>query len=343
MRIVIFELEEWEREAFKDLEKKHQVILTDQAIKKEINSAHLSAEIISASLGSDMSAESLQRFKQLKLICTRTTGFDHIDLNYCQQKSITVCNVPHYADCTVAEHVFALILAISHKIVDSVERNRAGNFSLKGLQGFDLRGKTLGVIGTGAIGRCVIEIARGFNMNILASDINPDMNFALQMGFQYVTMEELLSRSDIITLHVPSTPEIRNLLSKQQFTLMKRGAVLINTARGDLIDMQALIEALTSGEIATAGLDVLPEEPAIREEAELLRSIFTRKYSLEMLLADHVIAHLPNVIITPNTAFNTREAVDRLLQTTLKNIESFIEGKPQNVVTGYKPAYINPV
>jgi D-lactate dehydrogenase len=237
----------------------------------------------------------------------------------------------------VAEHVFALLLAISHKVVEASNRTRAGNFSLKGLQGFDLQGKVLGVIGTGAIGRQVIEIAQGFHMNVLSFDLRPDEQFASKVGFHYASMDELLAKSDIISLHVPSSPKTRNLISKGQFRKMKKGIVLINTSRGDVVDIEAMLEALDNGTIAAAGLDVLPEEPAIREETELLHSLFTRKYNLEMLLADHVLARLPNVIITPHSAFDTREAVERLLVTTRENIEAFIAGKPQNVVVSPAP------
>ncbi len=176
-----------------------------------MNEHYTDAEIISASLGSNMSAETLRQFPYLKLVSTRTTGFDHIDLGYCRDHGITVCNVPNYADRTVAEHVFALLLAISRRIVEASNRTRAGKFSLKGLQGFDLQGKVLGVIGTGAIGRQVIEIARGFHMEVLAYDLRPDEQYARRGGFRYAGMEELLAKSDIITLHVPSSARTRNL------------------------------------------------------------------------------------------------------------------------------------
>jgi D-lactate dehydrogenase len=332
MKIVIFELEDWEKGSFKELESGYHLILTSAAIAANLDSQFASAEIISASLSSDMSADSLRRFKKLKLISTRTTGFDHIDLAYCRENGIVVCNVPDYADRTVAEHVFALLLAISHQIVEASNRTRAGNFSLKGLIGFDLQGKALGVIGTGAIGRQVIEIALGFRMEVLAFDVRPDDTLASRMGFRYLGLDALLARADIISLHIPGSPKTHNLISKDQFRKMKKGMVLINTSPGDVVDIEAMLEALTEGTLAAAGLDVLPEEPAIREESELLRSIFTRKYNLEMLLADHVVSRLPNVIITPHSAFNTREAVERLLAATRRNIEAFIAGRPQNVV-----------
>jgi D-lactate dehydrogenase len=332
MKIVIFELEDWERETFKDLKNQNDLMLTGAAITDKPEAQYAGADIISASLGSRMSADTLRQFRSLKLISTRTTGFDHIDLNYCRENGIVVCNVPNYADRTVAEHVFALLLAISHKIVEAANRTRAGNFSLKDLQGFDLQGKILGVIGTGAIGRQVIEVALGFQMKVVAFDLRPDQEWAARAGFRYMSMDDLLSTADIITLHVPSSAKTRDLITGEQFARMKKGLILINTSRGDVVNIEALLETLTNGTVAAAGLDVLPEEPAIREETELLHSIFTRKYNLEMLLADHVLTRLPNVIITPHSAFDTREAVERLLETTKQNIQAFLAGMPQNVV-----------
>lgn len=205
MKIVIFELEDWERETFKDLGQQNDLVLTGAAITDKPDDQYTDAGIISASLGSKMTAESLRQFRSLKLIATRTTGFDHIDLNYCRENGIIVCNVPNYADRTVAEHVFALLLAISHKIVEAANRTRAGNFSLKDLRGFDLQGKVLGVIGTGAIGRQVIEVAQGFQMKVIAFDLRPDEEWASRSGFRYLSMDDLLAKSDIITLHVPSS------------------------------------------------------------------------------------------------------------------------------------------
>jgi D-lactate dehydrogenase len=189
---------------------------------------------------SDLSADMLRHLGRLKLIATRSTGFDHIDLEYCDANSITVCNVPVYGDNTVAEHVFALLLAISHNMIAAVDRTRRGDFSLKGLQGFDLFGKTLGVIGTGSIGRCVIEIAKGFRMEGLASDERPDEGLASRLAFRYVEMHELLGSSDIVTLHVPSNENTRNLISDEEYAGMKQGVVLINTSRGDVLDIKAL-------------------------------------------------------------------------------------------------------
>ena len=335
MKIIAFEVEDWERLAFESLQGEHLIEFVADPLTLECAGTYADAEVVCPFIYSDLSAHVLKHFDRLKLIATRSTGFDHIDLGYCKEKGITVCNVPVYGDNTVAEHVFALLLAISHKMIAAVDRTRRGDFSLKGLQGFDLCGKTLGVIGVGSIGRCVIEIAKGFRMKVLASDVRPDEETASRLGFRYVEMDKLLASSDIITLHVPSNEHTHNLISYDEFARMKEGVVLINTARGDVVDIKALAKAIGEGKVAAAGLDVLPEEGGIREEAELLRSVYDRKYDLETMLLNHILLRLRNVIITPHSAFNTREAVERILSTTVDNIASFSRGEPENVVSGH--------
>ena len=332
MKIIVFEVEDWEREAFVSLHVEHQIEFVAGPLNRENAEAYARAEVVSPFIYSDLSANVLRHLGRLKLIATRSTGFDHIDLDYCDANDITVCNVPVYGDNTVAEHVFALLLAISRKMIAAVDRTRKGDFSLKGLQGFDLFGKTLGVIGAGSIGRCVIEIAKGFRMEVLASDVRPDEELASRLGFRYVEMHELLVSSDIVTLHVPSNENTRNLISSDEFAVMKEGVVLINTARGDVLDIKALAKAIGEGKVAAAGLDVLPEEGGIREEAELLRSVYDKKHDLETMLLNHILLRLRNVIITPHSAFNTREAVECILSTTVGNIASFTRGESENVI-----------
>lgn len=334
MKIAIFEVEEWERGAFTALAPAHEIIFSHDPVTAENADDFSGAEVISTFIYSDLGAGVLTRLKNLKLIATRSTGFDHIDIEYCSRNGILVSNVPAYGDNTVAEHVFGLLLMISHNLHESVERTRKGDFSIRGLRGFDLMGKTLGVLGTGRIGRCVIEIAKGFRMNVLAYDLRPDDALAERLGFRYAPIEEVLSASDIITIHLPATASTQNFISKKEFSMMKDGAVIINTARGSIIDVQALLEAVTKGRVRAAGLDVLPEEPSIREEAELLRSIAMKK-PLEALLADHILLKHGNVYITPHNAFNTKEAVERILETTVDNISSYLRGAPKNIVAGY--------
>lgn len=334
MKIAVFQVEPWEREAFERLGDEHKVVLTGGPLTRENAEEFADAQVISAFIYSELSEEVLERFENLELIATRSTGFDHVATGYCERNGITVSNVPSYGQNTVAEHVFGLLLALAHHLIEAVDRTRRGDFSLQGLAGFDLRGKTLGVIGTGDIGRCEIEIAKGFRMEVVAFDVQEKRELASQLGFEYAPMEEVLYRADFLTLHVPLNEQTRHLISGEQFEKMKDGVVLINTSRGAVVDVQALLRALADGKVAAAGLDVLPEEPTVREEAELLRSVFREQQNLEVLLADHVLLRMRNVIITPHSAFYTREAVGRILDVTVENIVSFARGEPQNVVAG---------
>jgi D-lactate dehydrogenase len=332
MRIAIFEVEQREASAFSRLEADHEVRLIAQPLRDGNVEEFADSEAVSVFVYSRLDRDRLARLPSLRLIATRSTGFDHIDLGYCAERGITVSNVPTYGESTVAEHVFALLLAVSHRLPEAVERARSGRFSPEGLEGFDLQGKTMGVVGTGNIGHNVIRIANGFGMRVIATDLKPDEGLAAALGFRYASFDELLSASDVITLHLPASAGTRHLVSASAFARMKDGVVIINTARGELIDTPALIEALVSGKVAGAGLDVLPDEPLIREEAELISSIRSGERDLRNLVADHVLLRMRNVIVTPHSAFNTREALARIVETTIANIEAFASGKPQNVV-----------
>lgn len=334
MRIAVFETEKREEPAFERLRTGHNLRLMKEPLQAGNADEFSGAEIVSTFIYSKLDRDVLERLPALKMIATRSTGFDHIDTAYCAQRDVIVCNVPTYGENTVAEHVFALLLALSHRLIEAVERVRVGRFSPEGLRGFDLEGKTLGVVGTGNIGRHVIRIANGFGMKVIAYDVARDHAFAEAHDFSYVDLEELLSSSDVITLHVPATPETRHLLSSDAFSRMKDGVVIINTARGDIIETRGLIQALTSGRVAAAGLDVLPDEPLIREEAELICSIYCDRHDLRNLVADHILMRMRNVVITPHSAFNTHEAVGRIVKTTVGNIEAFLSGRPQNVISG---------
>ncbi|MBI1212719.1 MAG: hydroxyacid dehydrogenase [Alphaproteobacteria bacterium] len=330
MKVVVFEAEPREAKAFDRL--KAEVEFVSGPLNADNAARFANAELISTFIYSAPNRSTLEQLPRLRFIATRSTGYDHIDTAYCTERGITVSNVPNYGENTVAEHVFALLLALSHRLIEATQRARSGRFSPEGLQGFDLAGKTLGVIGTGAIGRHVVRIGKGFGMNILAHDLSVDASFAQQAGFKYVPLGDLLAQSDVVTLHVPAMSSTQHMLSDETFAAMKDGVVVINTARGSLIDARALIKALRSGKVAGAGLDVLPDEPLIREEAELICSSYYNRQDLRDLIADHVLLSLPNVVITPHSAFNTREAIDRIVDTTIENIDAFIGGSPQNVV-----------
>lgn len=332
MKIAIFEAEPWEQDLFSTLRRTNEVLFREEPLSISNAAGFADVQIISPFIYSSLGEDVLALLPSLELIATRSTGFDHIALDYCEAHSIRISNVPSYGSCTVAEHVFGLILTISRHLADAINRTRAGNFSLQGLKGFDLHRKVLGVVGTGSIGLCVIRIAKGFDMEVVAFDVIRREDIARGMGFIYLDMNELLRRSDIITLHVPANEKTRNLISFDQFQLMKEGAILINTSRGSLVNVEALLSALTDGRVAAAGLDVLPEEPVIREEAELLRSIFQRRHNLEALLADQVLLRMRNVYVTPHSAFYTQEALQDILNTTVENILAFVQGSPMNLV-----------
>ena len=282
--------------------------------------------IISIFMYSKIDRKILNLLPNLKCIATRSTGFDHIDVKECTKKGITLCNIPVYGENTVAEHAFALILSLSRKIHESYDRTVRGNFSLDGLQGFDLRGKTIGVLGTGHIGMHAVRIARGFEMNVIAYDKFPNKKLEKRYGFKYKQFDYLLAHSDIITIHVPYNKFTHHLINRKNINKIKKGAILINTARGGIVETSALSDALIKGKLGGAGLDVLEEEASIREEKELLDSRFSNE-KLKTMLRNHILMKLNNVIITPHNAFNSIEALRRIEDTTCDNIKGFIKGK----------------
>jgi D-lactate dehydrogenase len=290
------------------------------------------AEILSIFIRSPITSEVLERMPRLRLIATRSTGYDHIDLEACRKRGVVVSNVPRYGENTVAEHTFGLILALSRNIHKAYVRTTRGDFTLEGLRGFDLKGKTLGVIGTGSIGLHVVRIARGFGMEVLAYDIRPQPLLAEVLGFRYVSLEELLSESDIVTLHVPLTPATYHLIDWSKLQQMKRGAILINTSRGGVVDTDALLRALDEGILSGAGLDVLEGEELIEEERALLQMPEAEE-KLKAVVRAHLLLRRENVVITPHIAFNSHEALQRILDTTVENIQGYLAGAPRNVVT----------
>lgn len=333
MQIVFFETEGWESPLLQELKAVADVVLTPDKLGPDNARDYQNADIVSPFVHSRLDRTVLEQLPNLKYIATRSTGYDHIDLNYCAEASIAVSNVPVYGTNTVAEHAFALLLALAHHIPEATVRTRQGDFSTIGLRGFDLHGKTLGVVGTGNIGKRVAEIGRGFAMQILAFDIEPDADFAKQNQVSYVTMNELLAQSDCITLHVPGGDATRHMLADAEFAKMKQGAVVINTARGTVIDTQSLLRALADGTVAAAGLDVLPEDAAMKDQTLARKLIAEPDSHSATLQANQALLLLDNVIVTPHSAFNTVEAVQRILQTTQQNITAFIEGRHQNPVT----------
>ena len=257
---------------------------------------------------------------KVKILALRCAGFNNVDLAAAAKYNIPVVRVPAYSPYAVAEHTVALMLSLNRKIPRAVWRTRDGNFSLNGLLGFDMHGKTAGIIGTGKIAKILIQILRGFGMNVLAYDIYPDHNFARENQVVYTTLDELYKASDIISLHCPLTEETKYIINDYSISKMKDGVMLINTGRGQLIHTTALIEGLKSKKIGYAGLDVYEEENEYFYEDKSDR-----------IIDDDVLARLlsfNNVIVTSHQAFFTKEALENIADTTLNNIKDFINNKP---------------
>ncbi len=334
MKIAFYELEAWERsELEKGLFAGHALHLTDEPLTDKSLAAARDAEIISVFIYSALHRAALERLPNLKLVATRSTGFDHIDLAGCRERGILVANVPSYGENTVAEHTFALILTLSRNIHKAFVHTLAKEIPFQELRGFDLAAKTLGVIGAGRIGLHVIKIAKGFGMRVLAYDVRQEPLLAEVLNFRYVSLEELLRASDIISLHCPYSPHTHHLLHADNMKLIKRGALLINTARGGLIDPAAVTQALDEGILAGAGLDVLEGDELLKDERQILAQPLAQD-KLRTALLNHSLLNRDNVIITPHIGFNSREAVQRILETTLANIRAFLHGQPQNLVAG---------
>ncbi len=268
-----------------------------------------------------LNATVLTQLKEMgvRLIALRSAGFNHVDLDAAAKLELPVVRVPAYSPYSVAEHAVALMLTLNRKIYQATSRIRENNFSLDGLVGFDLHGKTVGIIGTGKIGSVVAKIMKGFGCNILACDIAPNTELAMNLDIQYVELPHLLRDSDIITLHLPLTPKTKHIIDVTAFVQMKPNAMLINTGRGALIDTKALIQALKNNRIGYAGLDVYEEE----------EGIFFENLSGQVLKDDVLMRLLTfsNVMLTSRQAFLTKEALSNIAHETLQNILSFEQGK----------------
>jgi len=264
----------------------------------------------------------------VKLIALRCAGFNNVDIAAAHKKGIKVVRVPDYSPHAIAEHTLALMLCLNRKVHRAFLRTRDGNFSLIGFQGFDMYGKTIGVIGTGKIGKVATGIFKGLGMNVIAYDLYPDTGWAETTGVKYVSLDELYANSNIITLHCPLTKETEYLISDKSISKMKDGVMIINTGRGKLIHTRHLIEGLLSGKVGYAGLDVYEEEG----------NYFYEDHS-DSVMADDVLARLlsfNNVIVTSHQAFFTQEAMSNIAHTTMDNIRDFSEGKELKNEVVYK-------
>jgi len=332
MKMGFFGIENWEKDILKKAFPKDQLFFSKGKLTTGNVKRYQNLDAISVFIYSEVTKKLVTKMPKLKLVTTRSTGFEHIDLEACHKRKITVCNVPTYGENTVAEHAFALILGLSRKLVDCVERTKKGSFELEGLRGFDLMGKTIGVVGGGNIGQHVIRMAKGFEMKVLVFDIYKNQQLAKKMGFKYASLDTLLKKSDIVTLHVPLNEHTAHLMDKKKIGLMKKNAYLINTSRGGVIDTDALVKALKKKQIAGAGLDVLEDECDIIEETQLLAKEFGKQCNLQLLVENHMLLQMPNVIVTPHNAFNTHEALMRILKTTISSVKQFKKKRKVNVI-----------
>jgi D-lactate dehydrogenase len=302
----------------------------------------LSVETVPLAVGSDavcvfvndaVSAEVIARLKDLgiRLLALRSAGFNHVDLTAAEAAGIAVGRVPAYSPHAVAEHTVALILTLNRKTHRAYNRVREGNFALEGLLGFDLYGKTVGIVGTGLIGDVVARIMTGFGCRVLAHDPAPNVTCEA-LGVRYVPMEDLLAQSDIVTLHCPLTPATYHLIDEWALARMKRGAMLINTSRGAVIDTRAAIRGLKDGTIGSLGLDVY------EEEADLFFEDLSNR-----IIPDDVFTRLltfPNVLVTGHQAFFTEEALAAIARTTIANLTAFErDGQPLHPVRREAPRH----
>lgn len=290
-------------------------------------------EVLSVFVTSNVTASIIDALPKLRLIACRSTGFNNIDLAKADERGISVVNVPTYGEATVAEYTFTLLLALTRKLPQTL-RTFDADIHTEELRGNDLSEKTLGVIGTGRIGQHVIKMAHGFGMRVIAYDLYPKENFAQELNFEYVSLDDLLKNSDVVTMHAPYVGSNKHIINAETIRTMKPTALLVNTARGELVDTKALTEALQEKRLAGAALDVIEGEQLmhVEEEVALLRSTAATFELLEHSVELLALHKMPNVIITPHNAFNTVEAIGRINSTTVTNIVRYWYGEVANKV-----------
>jgi D-lactate dehydrogenase len=324
MRIAVFDTHAYDRDALTSANHRygHELTWFEPRLTRETASLASGFPVVCSFVNDRLDAEALAALGAggTRLVALRSAGYNHVDLAAAAALGVAVVRVPEYSPYAVAEHAVALILALNRKIHRAHARVREANFSLDGLVGFDLHGKTCGIIGTGRIGAVLARILHGFGCRLLAFDLAPDDSLTRTLGARYVDLPALYRDADIVSLHVPLTPRTRHLIDAAAFAQMKPGVMLINTGRGALVDSRALIAALKTGHVGSAGLDVYEEE----------EGIFFRDLS-EQVLQDDVLARLltfSNVLITSHQAFLTHEALANIAETTLASISAFERGQP---------------
>lgn len=316
-RVAFFDTKPYDKKWFDRLDKSFEITYFEDKLNSDTAILCKGFDAVIAFVNDNIDSDTVQKLIKynIKAVAMRCSGYNNIDFKAIGNK-IPVLRVPVYSPYAVAEHAMALFLCLNRKINKAYNRTREFNFSINGLQGFDLNGKTAGIIGTGQIGRIFIKICKGFGMNILAYDPYPIEN----SDFEYTDLDTLYKKSDIISLHCPLTPESRHILNADSFSKMKDSVYIINTSRGGLIESESLLDALKSGKIAGAGLDVYEEES----------ELFFEDYSSRIIDDDilSLLVSLPNVIITSHQAFLTDEALKNIAEITIGNLNDFFAGRP---------------
>ena len=314
IKIAFFDAKYYDKTLFNEYNKKYNYEITYFESKLNSETAPLAQgfDVVCVFVNDKVDKDTLDKLNEygVKLVALRCAGFNNVDFDNLQ--NIRVVRVPQYSPYAVAEHATALLLNINRKIYKSYQRVKKYNFALDGLLGFDLHGKTIGVVGTGKIGKVFIEIMKGFGTNIIAYDLFKDEKAAANLGFEYVSFEELCEKSDIISLHCPLTPETQYIINEKSLSKMKDGVIIINCSRGNLINTDDLIDALSSGKIGGVGLDVYENE-----EDFFLKDMsgsYSRDKNLSLLIS------MPNVLITSHQAFFTSEALNKIASDTCQNI-----------------------
>lgn len=320
VKIAFFDTKEYDKKLFDEYNKNYGYEITYLESKLNSETAPLSRgfDVVCVFVNDIVDEKTIKILKKcgVKLIALRCAGFNNVDIKH-MDESIKVVRVPAYSPYAVAEHATALLLDLDRKIYKAYQRTKKYNFTLNGLLGFDIHGKTVGVVGTGKIGKCFINIMKGFGANIIAYDIYEDETFAKEKDFEYVSLDELYKKSDIISLHCPLTEDNMKMINKSSIEKMKKGVVIINTSRGKLIDTDDLISELEKGKIGGLGLDVYEDE----EEFFLndMSNSYIRDKELSTLLS------MPNVVITSHQAFFTKEALNKIASDTCENIKDIFE------------------
>lgn len=324
MNVAVFDTHRYDREALSqaNVTHRHELVFLETRLTAQTAPLADGFPVICSFVNDCLDAKCLHQLQAggTRLIALRSAGYNHVDLAAARSLGLAVVRVPAYSPYAVAEHAVALVLALNRKIHKAYLRVREANFELDGLVGFDMHGKTVGVIGTGKIGAALVRIMHGFGCRLLAYDVAPNAELMAATGVRFVPLDELLAEADIVSLHVPLTPQTKHLINAQALARMKSTAMLINTSRGALVDTRALIDALKAGRLGAAGLDVYEEE----------EGVFFQNLS-DQVLQDDVLARLltfPNVLITAHQGFLTREALKNIAETTLESISAFARGEP---------------